>query len=331
MRSLSLPKRSSACHLESILEFTHMSGFSADWLRLREPFDHQARLATFNALGLSTQVKQWRAKSGSPALTVLDLACGSGSNVRALAPQLGGAQRWRLLDHDPALLSAVPKALADWAQRHGYPHEIREQGPHGPGCIQVIGSDFSVEVTLECLDLARDLPRLDLAQTQLVTGSALLDLVSATWLEALVQQAFKARAAMLFALNVDGHTTWTPPDPQDSAIHDLFGSHQSRDKGFGPALGAQAVSLALRLMGQAGDRVTQAPSDWVIDASHTPPDPAFDNPAMVAAMIDGMATAALEQAHGSNQTIAFWQARRLAVIPSTRLQVGHVDLFATLP
>jgi len=291
-----------------------MSGFSADWLALREPFDRRARAAAIDAFALPALAQRWRAAHGGAGPSVLDLACGSGANFRALAPRLGPGQRWRLVDHDPALLAAVPGALAAWAEHQGY--TLRGIGADAIG---VEGPGFGAEVMLEALDLAHDLHRLELADTHLVTASALLDLVSAAWLEALVGHARDAQTAMLFALSVDGRVGWTPADPADAAIDRLFAAHQRRDKGFGPALGAQAPAVAGRLMGDAGYVVQQVSSDWVIEGDD----------AMLAAMVDGMAQAAREQAGAADRALVdAWQARRHAMRRSTCLNVGHIDLFA---
>ena len=56
-----------------------MSGFSAEWLALREPIDARARAAEL-ILPLST----WRANTGR--IRVLDLAAGTGTNLRFLVP-----------------------------------------------------------------------------------------------------------------------------------------------------------------------------------------------------------------------------------------------------
>src|SRR5215207_9501090 len=110
-----------------------------------------------------------------------------------------------------------------------------------------MGPGFSAEIVREPLDLARDLSRLDLRPAQLVTASALLDLVSAPWLQALTTQTKGTAAALLFALNVDGRTHWDPADPDDAFVQGCFSRHQQRDKGFGPALGDQAVPAAQAL------------------------------------------------------------------------------------
>ena len=89
---------------------TSAAGFSADWLQRREPFDAAARAATAPRLKLQQRLVAWR-PSGNAPLRVIDLACGTGANLRWLAPQLGGRQQWLVVDHDAALLRRWPAAL----------------------------------------------------------------------------------------------------------------------------------------------------------------------------------------------------------------------------
>lgn len=300
-----------------------MNAFSADWLHLREPFDHAARETAAAALGLHGRLARWRKRSAGEPLAVVDLACGHGANLRALAPGLRGAQHWRLIDHDPALLAAVPDALAQWARRHEYRFTLEgAAGAEGnEQAIDIAGPDFHAKVVCEHVDLARDLAGLDFGATPLVTACALLDLVSAPWLQALIDKARAARAAMLFGLTVDGRTAWNPADPGDELVHGLFSQHQHRDKGFGPALGSQAVATALLQLACADYATLQAQTDWVIDGALAPQ--------MQLAMVEGMAAAALEQSPGAQDAVRSWQARRSAGIGSACLRVGHVDIVAT--
>ncbi|WP_085316185.1 class I SAM-dependent methyltransferase [Derxia lacustris] len=290
-----------------------MTGFSTDWLRLREPWDRAARAAAWPQLDLGVAL----AGRAAP-LTVVDLGCGSGANLRELAPRLGGRQHWRLVDHDAALLAAVPDALARWAADAG--HRLQVQAD---GVIELSGAGFSARIERQPLDLAQQLHRLALDGVQLVTGSALLDLVSADWLDRLAAQAAGAGAALLFALSVDGRCDWLPADPQDGAAQALFDRHQRRDKGFGPALGLAAVAHLAQRLAARGYRVAQAPSDWVIEG-----EAAAD---MLAALLDGMAAAAAEQAQDEGaapDSLRDWQCRRHALLAASRLRIGHVDLLA---
>jgi hypothetical protein len=308
-----------------------VKGFSERWLRLREPFDRAARQRTSDALALTERLAPWRLAAGSPTLDVLDLACGNGANLRSLAPRLGGMQHWRLVDHDAALLDHVPDALAEWSDERGYrlnaatPAEAADAADAADAwpVLQLAGPGFSATVRRRTLELARGLPTLGFTPGTLVAASALLDLVSAAWLQSLIDQARDAGAAMLFALTVDGRIVWRPCDPEDDMVALLFAQHQRRDKGFGPALGAQAAAVTLQQMAGAGYRTWQAPTDWHIDG-------ALDAE-MQQAMVQGIADAAAEQQTAAQPAVRAWQARRLALVNGTCLRVGHTDIVATPP
>jgi len=286
-----------------------MTGFSADWLALREPFDLAARAEAAATLDLRGMANRMR-REGRP-LEVLDLACGTGANLRALAPRLGGAQRWLLVDHDPRLLAALPGVFAAWSRAQGFALRAVAEGLH------IDGPDWRAELRWRCADLASGLDAVPFAEAQLVSAAALLDLVSMPWLEALFAHVRKAGAAMFFALSVDGRVRWRSAVEEDDAIQRLFEAHQRRDKGFGPALGGDAPASAAAFLAAAGYGVTQARSDWQVEEVE-----------MLRALIDGMATAALEQAPAAQARVEAWRARRMAAAPSTRLQVGHVDMLA---
>ena len=90
-----------------------MTGFSAQWLALREPADHRARDRT-----LQNKVCEQLAnvaRTEQRAVRLIDLGCGSGSNLRALATSLPEQQHWTLVDYDPLLLAAARAALIAWA------------------------------------------------------------------------------------------------------------------------------------------------------------------------------------------------------------------------
>jgi SAM-dependent methyltransferase len=294
-----------------------MSGFSADWLHLREPFDHAARHAAAGTLGLPLLGAALRAGQTAEApLSIIDLACGTGANLRETAPRLGGRQHWLLIDHDPTLLAALPGALAQWARDKAYRFHHRHD------TMGIEGPDFTAEVASRHIDLARSLDTVPFSQAQLITASALLDLASASWLDALLGHSHRAHAAMLFALNVDGRTLWQQPDTGDEPVHSLFSQHQRRDKGFGPALGPGAIDHMVQGLASAGCRVQQSPSDWLVDGR----DPAAL--ALQQAMIEGMAEAAMAQSPAARADVLAWKARRMALAAQTCLRVGHVDILA---
>ncbi len=208
-----------------------MSGFSADWLALREPFDAAAR---------STRLLDVLLRSTAPRSdgNVIDLGAGSGSNLRYLSPRLPGPQRWTLVDHDPALLANAAR----------------------PG-VELRTLDLAREFSAQGGEL-------DIPGGALVTASALLDLVSLDWLECLARRCRAAAAIVHFALTYDGRVSFDPVDPFDTTILDLVNRHQRGDKGFGAALGPDATQQCIEAFTRAGYTMQRARSDWQIDGAH---------------------------------------------------------------
>jgi hypothetical protein len=291
-----------------------MSGFSANWLSMREPFDAAARAAP---LVVELRRRIPRGTSAAP-LEVVDLGAGAGSNLRYLAPQLGGEQRWRLVDHDRALLGAALAATRTWA--------ASRSAVVSPTTAELTlrAAEFACRVGGEQFDLAGDaLANLVLPTRGLVTAAALLDLVSKRWLEALATRCKAAGAAVCFALSYDGRTVCTPNEPEDALALDLFNRHQRLDKGFGAALGPTAASAAEQVFATHKYRVLTERSDWDIGPQHT---------AMQHALLDGWLAAALEIAPEHTARLTVWHRRRRAHVEAgrSRLVVGHVDLVAWL-
>jgi hypothetical protein len=260
--------------------------FSSAWLTLREPYDRQAR----NRAVLDA-VAGWAAERSSVA--VVDLACGLGSTVRAIAERLPRHQSWRLADNDLSLLARAG-ALAAPPDR---------------------------TVITVPVDLARDLEAALDGPVDLVTTSALLDLVSHDWLERLVTETAARRLPIYAALSYDGLATLEPVDPLDRAVVDAVNQHQRGDKGFGPALGPEAAATAPSRFEAVGYTVTQGSSDWVFGVKDAE---------IQTEVLTGWAVAAREIGESSIGDIIGWLARRRDHIAAGRssMRVGHVDFFA---
>ncbi len=263
-----------------------MSGFSADWLALREPYDRRARNAdVLNAVADSLK--------GCSSIRIVDLACGTGSTLRAIAPHLPSNQNWRLVDNDLGLLG---RALAT-------------------------GRPAGVTVATVPLDLSRDLEAVLDGPLDLVTTSALLDLVSETWLERLATEIAARSVPLYAALSYDGQIDFAPVDPADAAIIAAVNAHQRTDKGFGPALGPAAAAVAIARFELFGYSVAQGKSDWVIGP---------DDRDIQMEIFSGWASAAREIGDASLADTVGWLTRRRDAVTAGRssIRVGHVDIFA---
>jgi hypothetical protein len=288
-----------------------MDNSLAGWLQLREPADAAARSDSLTRMIAD-------ALAGHEPVRVLDLATGTGANLRYLAPHLPHRQHWLVADRDPALLALLPGLTASWAAARK--HDVRT---HADGCA-IRGERLDCHVEARQLDLG-SLTDSDLfAGRHLVTASALLDLVSQRWLEELAARCRTAGAAALFTITYDGRSCCSPPEPEDDVIRDLLHRHQNRDKGLGgPAAGPGAAARAVRCFTEAGYRVRTEASDWSLGpAEHE----------LQRRLIEGWADAAADMGLGA-ATVAPWRVRRIAHVEAgrSRIIVGHLDIAAVAP
>jgi hypothetical protein len=263
-----------------------MSEFSADWLALREPYDLAAR----NAAVLDAVVRELAAQE---AISIVDLGCGTGATLRALGAHLSSRQRWRLVDNSLSLLARASPS----------------------------GTPSHVTVTTTPIDLARDLELALDGPIDLVTTSALLDLVSPAWLDRLVVEVAARRLPFYGALTYDGCAVVEPVVRHDAELLAGFNLHQRTDKGFGPALGPTAAARAVQRFAELGYIVVQGRSDWVFEP---------DDRAIQDAVFAGWAEVGLSTTTLSSEQVAGWLAWRRDHLAEgrSRLRVGHVDIFA---
>jgi len=182
-----------------------------------------------------------------------------------------------------------------------------------------------VEITVESrvMNLGDFRPEI-VAGADLVTASALLDLVSDRWLRLLARACRAAGAAALFALTYNGYSECSPDEPEDAFVRELFNRHQrDNDKGFGTAAGPDAVALTLAAFKESGYNVSSETSNWML----TP-----EMKALQRHLIDGWAEASSEIAPAETSEITDWKLRRHAHVSAgrSRILVGHDDICATL-
>lgn len=285
--------------------------FDSDWLTLRESFDHAARSVAL-ARRLVERLPQ------RPRL--LDLGAGTGSLFRFLAPIIGRRQDWILMDADDALLEDAFGRTAAWARRQGFAatspgDALHVVTPRGLWRMQAVQSDLTPSPGA----LRRTLPLA--GEVDAIVCSALIDLVSSAWM---ARQFDALRVPFLACLTVDGRDAWAPAHPADALVHSAFRRDQSRDKGFGPALGPAAPSVALKLLAARGFVTASAASDWPIPRTAL---------RMQRAMIDGTADAARNARPARAAAIAEWQEARLRQAMRARLaiRIGHRDILALPP
>jgi hypothetical protein len=251
---------------------------SPDWLDLREPADAAARSREL--------VRELRGRlPDRRPLVVHDLACGSGSMGRWLTPLLPGPQRWVLHDRDPDLLSLAAAGV--------------------PSAVDPRLGDIT------------KLGREDLADADLITASALLDLLTEDELTAVIAACAGAGCPLLFTLSVTGRVQLLPADPLDARVAASFDDHQRRVTSRGRLLGPDAVDAAVESFRARGAEVVVKPSPWRLGA---------DESALAAEWFAGWLGAACEQ--DPDLDAGLYRRRRLreAEAGCLAVTVGHADL-----
>ena len=277
-----------------------MSGFSPAWLDLREPADHRSRNVNLGHL-LAKHFDGWR------PLTVVDLGCGTGSNLRATAPLLGPEQHWTLVDYEQALRDAAVERLQAWADGSDWKDDK----------LVLFKAAKRITVELRRADLAGDLDAALGPNANLVTASALFDLVSADFIARFAAAIARRKAVFYTVLTYDGDQRWTPEHEADAALLDAFNAHQHGDKGFGPAAGPDAPDALSEAFTAAGYAVHEGDSAWRLGVGEE---------ALIAELASGFANAARETGEVDAALIGAWSN-----VTRSGAMVGHADTLALPP
>jgi len=305
-----------------------MSGFSSEWLSMREPIDHRSRNS-----GIKSQVSKYFSHflvSPDQPLRVLDLGCGTGSNLRAVANLLPDFQHWTLTDHDLNLLHAAREALQQWGDVELLDSGVelegldqvpcwasslsshQTQGVPKPMLLKYSGKTLKIEFCQ--IDLAIDIEHLLGRSFDLVTAAAFFDLVSESWIKRFCENL---QTAFYTALTYNGVEQWLPSCHVDGDVLRAFHQDQKSDKGFGIATGPKAteVLVAYLKVNQFVSEVASSP--WVLEGRN--------DLALIESLAEGSAQAVRRAGVLEECVIQQWTERSRAI---DTCEIGHFDLWA---
>ena len=274
-----------------------MSGFSAQWLALREPADHRSRNVEL-ASALSAHFL------AHDEIEVVDLGCGTGSNLRATSELLSRRQTWTLVDYDQALLDAARATLSRWAS-------VKSERA---GALELERAGRALSVRFRRADHNAELEAALGNAPDLVTASALFDLCSPKFIKDFANAVGRHRAAFYTVLTYNGIQRFTPRQPADGAMIAAFHAHQMTDKGFGASAGPTAPAHLADAFRLAGYAVQEGDSPWQLG-------PGDGN--LIDELAAGFAAAAGETKQVDAATAAHW-----VKVKRTGAFVGHTDTLA---
>lgn len=228
------PKRGWAEVAEDFLQkvdaWPAREAFATDWLSTRFPYDQAARHT-----GLEAAVM-----AGLPASPrVMDLGCGSGSNLRHLSPRLGPGQSWICVDHNRELLAATRQVAEGLAKVETL--DLREA------------------------DLLQPQQWLTEAEPDLVVANAVFDLFTSGQM-ATVLAALAGRKLPLYTTLLYTGMHWQPEQPDDTRYIAAYEAHMQRPRAAGAGMGPQAPAVIEAWVTAHGGHCERAPATWEIPA-----------------------------------------------------------------
>jgi len=268
-----------------------LSGASAttlvdpEWLAARVAADDAARAATVSTL--LPELSRYLIEAAGPGGTVqiVDLGAGTGANQRWLAPRLPIRQRWLHLDHNPVISRSLPLAA------------------------ETVIVDESVEALGKLLTRSS-------GDRQLVSCSALLDVLTTEQIQAVCRAVIDNRVPAFFSLTVTGGLRLSPADAHDQLLLAAFNDHQRRAGRAGP----EATALTVNLLRAAEFAVTTQETPWRLTAE--------SGLAFVDQMLEERLAAAVAQDPALARTAKAWLKLRRAQLAAglLRIELDHCDI-----
>ncbi|KGE87324.1 MAG: class I SAM-dependent methyltransferase [Phaeodactylibacter xiamenensis] len=283
--------------------------FATDWLEERYRFDVAARNPKVEAACL-----QYFAQH--PMVSIIDIGAGTGANFIYLSEKFPQSQQWALVELNPNLLKRARERLKIWAAAKDY--TVREDGQN----LDFRRNDQHIQVQL-LQGSFLELPRLlQPDQYQMVTASAVFDLLCEQMLSDLVQTFHQNRLALLTTLNYES-MAYLPADAEDDHWIRLYETHMQREQDFGKALGPRCSDFLEKEYAQLPTaQMLRAPSRWQIEPADT---------FMHGHMLQFLEQSLLEMKSmgHSGKGLDAWLQRKKVQLQSQqlRLSVAHSDFF----
>ena len=256
-----------------------------DWLAARVAADDAARVATVTTL--LPKLSRYLIEAAGPGGTVqiIDLGAGTGANQRWLAPRLPIRQRWLHLDHNPVISRSLPLPA------------------------ETVIVDEGVEALGQLLTRAG-------GDRQLVTCSALLDVLTTEQIQAVCRGVIDNRVPAFFSLTVTGGLRFSPADAHDQLLLAAFNDHQRRAGRAGP----EATTLTVNLLRAAEFAVTTQETPWRLTAE--------SGHAFIDQMLEERLAAAVAQDPALTRTATAWLGLRRSQLAAglLRLELDHCDI-----
>lgn len=266
------------------------------WLDLRVPYDDDARQYSLGLVDQAATALQDQATSAAPSVVIIDVGAGTGNSARwfkqHLTPRLPQRDlRWVLLDADAAALHTASDTMPE--------------------------ADMLSAPISQLPSIADELLSNSLEPAQLlITGSAVLDVLTQSDLHAITDTIIRHSGIGLLLLSITGTWQLTPADLQDTIINQTFCAHQQRDGKLGPDSAGALLAAAQR----AGASIESGNSPWQLVA---PRDQEF-----MARFLTERIEAVIAQQPQLRSLATDWLDRRITQLTEgLSIEIQHLDVY----
>jgi len=292
--------------MEEVVE----ENFDIDWLNERYPFDAEARNKKLEA-----KVKEHF--STKAELVFVDVGSGTGSNCLYFIDHFSQSQKWYLVEQNESLKKATIRRFKDYAAYHKYNFE------HKKNRIKISSLKKTIVVELVNDSLLNLAQLVDLKKIDLVLANAVFDLFTPKQLTLFTELLVDHQLPFYTTLSYET-MKFLPEDPFDDVFIDAYNAHMERPQKAGKALGRKAIQFMIDLFEKRGVSVDITPSNWKIEV---------DDIKMHYYLLNFMENALGEMDLDASMMANFerWIQRKkdLIITRRQRLEIGHLDIFAT--
>ncbi|AZL12584.1 class I SAM-dependent methyltransferase [Brevibacterium aurantiacum] len=244
-----------------------MTAAEPGWLDLRVSFDDAARKHALPLLDEAARSLATRALTVDTErpLVVIDVGAGTGNSMRwfdaRLTERLRGRRvQWVLVDADEAALEVAADRFGTAVHTVAAPisslPDIAAEALAAASSAGNAGSGADPRTASTVSPHPCEL---------LITGSALLDVLTRDDTAAIIETLHRFSGIGIFLLSIAGQWHLSPPHPDDEVIDEAFGRHQRRDSRLGtqaaPVLEAEACDIGARVETSAAPWHLEAPRD----------------------------------------------------------------------
>ena len=223
--------------------------FSKSWINMRMQYDDAARSDIL--------INFLRSNSKYDDYNLIDMCSGTGSFLIWLLKNNITFKKNILIDHDIALLKSVKSNFRQYLKDK----YIVKSNSNNLNLILTNKHKNSIDVDIEKSDCQKY--NLDENQSFIISYSAAIDLMSKSSIANSLSN-MKKNNILFYSLCFDGKVKWLPSNHFDKYILSFFNKHQTTDKGFGKALGYQAIDYLTMKAKKLGYEVTKKESTWNI-------------------------------------------------------------------